>query len=80
MQKRGILLAVLVVLVMFGLIGAYVFFSYGQLRPEDGKICEGIKVGEIDIGVRRPRKQPAGQRQKRRPGQLNPIHQGKLAR
>ena len=49
MQKRGILLAVLVVLVMFGLIGAYVFFSYGQLRPEDGKICEGIKVGEIDI-------------------------------
>lgn len=40
----------LVVLVMFGLIGAYVFFSYGQLRPEDGKICEGIKVGEIDIG------------------------------
>ena len=50
MQKRGILLAVLVVLVMFGLIGAYVFFSYGQLRPEDGKICEGIKVGEIDIG------------------------------
>ncbi|MCM1245001.1 MAG: VanW family protein [Roseburia sp.] len=49
MGKRGIA-AILVILFMVALIVAYVLFSYGQIKPDEGKICDGIKVDQIDIG------------------------------
>ncbi len=49
MKKRG-MAAVLVIVIMFALIAAYVFFSYGKIKPDDDKICDGIKVESIEIG------------------------------
>lgn len=49
MQKRGIV-AALVIVFMFAMIAAYMFFSYSRIKPEDDKICSGIKVDSIDIG------------------------------
>lgn len=49
MRKRG-MAAVLVIMVMFAFIAAYVFFSYGRIKPDDDKICDGIKVESIEIG------------------------------
>ncbi len=50
MQKKGLLTAAAVIMFMFALIAAYVFFSYGRIKPDDGVICEGVKVGQIEIG------------------------------
>lgn len=50
MQKKGFLTAAAVIVFMFALIAAYVFISYGRIKPEDGVICEGVKVGQIEIG------------------------------
>lgn len=49
MQKR-VMAAVMVILFMFALIAIYMFVSYDRLKPDDGRICEGISVGGIDIG------------------------------
>lgn len=49
MKKRG-MVAVFVIIMMFAIIAAYVFFSYGRIKPDDDKICDGIKVESIDIG------------------------------
>lgn len=49
MRKRG-MAAALVILVMFAFIAAYVFFSYGRIKPDDDKICDGIKVESVDLG------------------------------
>ncbi len=49
MQKRG-LVAALVIFVMFAMIAAYTFFSYGQLKPDQDKICDGIMVGSVPVG------------------------------
>lgn len=49
MRRRGIA-AVLVILFMVALIAAYVLFSYGKIKPDEDKICDGIKVDQIDIG------------------------------
>lgn len=50
MQKRGIILAVLVIAFMFAVIGAYLFFSYGRIKPEDDRICDGVRVDSVEIG------------------------------
>lgn len=50
MQKKGFLTAIAVIIVMFALIAAYVFFSYSQLKPDDDVICDGIRVGQVSIG------------------------------
>lgn len=49
MRRRGIA-AVLVILFMVTLIVAYVLFSYGRIKPDVDKICDGIKVDQIEIG------------------------------
>lgn len=49
MQKRGFV-AALVIFFMFAMIAAYMFFSYSRLKPDDGKICEGVMVDTVDIG------------------------------
>lgn len=49
MQKRG-LVAALVIIAMFAMIAAYTFFSYGQLKPDQDKICDGIMVGSVPVG------------------------------
>lgn len=49
MQKRRIAVAVLVIIVMFAIIAAYMFFSYSRIKPDDGKICNGIKVDSVDL-------------------------------
>ena len=49
-QKRGIILAVLVIAFMFAIIGAYLFFSYGRIKPEDDRICDGVRVDSVEIG------------------------------
>ncbi len=49
MRKR-VSLAVTVIVFMFSIIGAYTYFSYSRIKPEEGRICEGIKVGDVAIG------------------------------
>lgn len=49
MKRRG-LMATLVIIGMFAIIAAYVFFSYGRIKPDADKICAGIKVDSIEIG------------------------------
>lgn len=49
MRKRGILAASVIVF-MFALIVAYVLFTYGKIKPDEDKVCDGIKVDRIEIG------------------------------
>ncbi len=49
MQKR-VILAVVVIVLMFAMIAAYVLFSYNRIKPDENRICEGITVDSVDIG------------------------------
>ncbi len=49
MQKRG-RVAVVVILFLFAIIAAYVMISYNRIKPEENRICKGIKVDVVDIG------------------------------
>ncbi len=49
MQKRG-RVAVVVILFLFAMIAAYVLVSYNRIKPEENRICKGIKVDSVDIG------------------------------
>lgn len=49
-MQRRVMAAALVILFMFALIAIYMFVSYDRLKPDDGRICDGISVGGIDIG------------------------------
>ncbi len=49
MQKRGIV-AVVVILLLCTMIAAYVLISYNRIKPEENRICKGIKVDTVDIG------------------------------
>lgn len=49
MKRRGIMAAFAVIIVMFAIIGVYVYASYSRIKPDKDKICNGIKVDSIDI-------------------------------
>lgn len=49
MKRRGIMTAFAVIIVMFAIIGVYVYASYSRIKPDQDKICSGIKVDSIDI-------------------------------
>ena len=44
MKRRGIMTAFAVIIVMFAIIGVYVYASYSRIKPDQDKICSGIKV------------------------------------
>lgn len=37
-------------LILFALVGAYVFLEYTKIKPSDNTICEGVYVDDINIG------------------------------
>lgn len=49
MRRRGIMAAFAVIIVMFAIIGVYVYASYSRIKPDKDKMCNGIKVDSIDI-------------------------------
>lgn len=49
MQKRG-RVAIVVIMILFAMIAAYVWISYQQIKPEKDRICKGIRVDSVDIG------------------------------
>ena len=56
MRRRGIMAAFAVIIVMFAIIGVYVYASYSRIKPDKDKMCNGIKVDSIDISGMTDRK------------------------
>lgn len=50
LRRRGIT-ALLVIAVLFAMIAAYVFFSYGKIKPDKDRICAGVSIGPVQVGA-----------------------------
>ncbi len=50
MRRVRMLPAYIVIVMMFGIIAAYTFFSYQSMCPKEGTICEGVTVEHVAVG------------------------------